>query len=156
LALSSAFASRRSPRRRTRIAEAQEPRNTGQDGDADLSDAPLRAPTRDFRRATIAPPTTRNPAVLRPLILAGSLAAGLLALYSCSMQASVTTDDDGRIVELSSLRIESSLSRWAVEMLIVGGQLAIELRWTGPRSTETRTQTDCPAGDAPGALVASA
>lgn len=91
--------------------------------------------------------------MLRPLIFAGSLAAALLALYSCSMQASVTTDDDGRIVELSSLRIESSLSRWAIEMLIVGGQLAIELRSARPRSAETRTESDCPDRDAAGELI---
>ena len=70
----------------------------------------------------------------RPLILAGGVAAALLALYSCSMQASLTTDDEGRVVDVPSLRIGSSLSRWAIEMLIVGGQLAFELRWTRPSS----------------------
>ena len=93
----------------------------------------------------------------RPLILAGCLGAALLALYSCSMQASLTTDDEGRIVELSSVRIESSLSRWALEMLVVGGQLAFELRWNRPSSGETRTRTrnDCPEEEVPGALIAS-
>jgi hypothetical protein len=94
--------------------------------------------------------------VLRPLILAGGLAAALLALYSCSMQASVTTDGDGRILEVSSLRIESSLSRWAVEMLIVGGQLAIELRSSRPAGPQTRTRNDCPEQDVAGGLIASA
>lgn len=93
----------------------------------------------------------------RPLILAGSLGAALVALYSCSMSASLATDDDGRIVELSSVRIESSLSRWALEMLVVGGQLAFELRWNRPSGgeTRTRTRTDCPEEEIPGALVAS-
>jgi hypothetical protein len=94
--------------------------------------------------------------VLRPLILAGCLVAALLALYSCSMQASVTTDGDGRILEVSSLRIESSLSRWAIEMLIVGGQLAIELRSSRPASPQTRTRSDCPEEEIAGALIASA
>ncbi len=44
-------------------------------------------------------------------------------LYSCSMQASLTTDGEGRIVEVSSLRLGSSLSRWAIELLVGGGQL---------------------------------
>ena len=93
----------------------------------------------------------------RPLILAGGLAAALVALYSCSMSASLTTDGDGRIVELSSVRIESSLSRWAVEMLVVGGQLAFELRWNRPANDETRTRarTECPEEDIAPALVAS-
>ena len=93
----------------------------------------------------------------RPLILAGCLAAALLALYSCSMQASLTTDDDGRVVELSSVRIESSLSRWALEMLVVGGQLAFELRWNPPSRSQTRglTRSGCPDEEVPGALIAS-
>jgi hypothetical protein len=95
--------------------------------------------------------------VRRPWILAAGIAAGSIALYSCSMQASVTTDDEGRVVEVSALRIESSLTRWAVEMLIVGGQLAIELRPARPASWQLRTHLECPAGDGvPGAAVASA
>ena len=95
--------------------------------------------------------------MLRPWILAGGIAAGSIALYSCSMQASVTTDDEGRIVEVSALRIESSLTRWAIEMLIVGGQLAIELRPPGRSSGQTRTHVECPAQDeVVGAVIASA
>ena len=95
--------------------------------------------------------------MLRPVILAGCLGAALLALYSCSMSASLTTDDDGRIVELSSVRIESSLSRWALRMLVVGGQLAFELHWNRPSSGETRTRTraECPEEEISGALIAS-
>ena len=93
----------------------------------------------------------------RPWILAAGIAAGSIALYSCSMQASVTTDDEGRVVEVSALRIESSLTRWAVEMLIVGGQLAIELRQARASSGQTRTHVECPAADdVPGAVIASA
>jgi len=94
--------------------------------------------------------------VLRPLILASCLAAALLALYSCSMQASVTTDGEGRVVEVSSVRIESSLSRWAIEMLVIGGQLAVELRSTRPSGAQTRTRMDCPDDDISGALISSA
>ena len=90
----------------------------------------------------------------RPLILASCLGAALLAFYSSSMQASLTTDHEGRIIEVSSLRIESSLSRWAVEMLIVGGQLAVELRWIRPSSENTRTHLECP-DSVPGALIAA-
>ena len=94
--------------------------------------------------------------VQRPLILAGGIAAASLALYSCSMQASLTTDGEGRIVEVSSLRIESSLSRWALEMLVVGGQLAFELRRTRPSSEQTRTRIECPDDEViPGPNVAS-
>ena len=64
----------------------------------------------------------------RHLILASCTGVTLIALYSCSMQASVTTDVNGRIVELSSVRIGSKLSSWAVEMLVTGGQLTVELR----------------------------
>jgi hypothetical protein len=45
------------------------------------------------------------------------------------MHASVTTDGDGHIVEVSSVRVESSLARVAVAMLLAGGQVALELRW---------------------------
>jgi hypothetical protein len=90
------------------------------------------------------------------LLLASAACAALIALYSCSMQASITTDRDGRIVELSSVRIASSLSRWAVEMLVIGGQIAVELRWVDPSKGETRTRTDCPdEDDIPGPLMVS-
>jgi hypothetical protein len=52
----------------------------------------------------------------------------VLALYSCSMHAVVTIDGDGHIVEVSSVRVESSLARVAVAMLVAGGQIALELR----------------------------
>jgi len=85
--------------------------------------------------------------VARPLILASCAGAALIALYSCSMQAAVTTDENGRIIELSSLRIGSKLSSWAIEMLVIGGQLAIELRRIRPGGTMTRTGDDCLAPD---------
>ena len=65
----------------------------------------------------------------RTLILVSCLCATVLALYSCSMRAAVTTDGDGHIVEVSSVRVESSLARVAVAMLVAGGQVALELRW---------------------------
>ena len=65
----------------------------------------------------------------RILVLVSCLCATVLALYSCSMHAAVTTDGDGHIVEVSSLRVESSLARVAVAMLVAGGQVALELRW---------------------------
>ena len=37
------------------------------------------------------------------------------------MHAAVTTDGNGHIVEVSSLRVQSSLARVAVAMLVVGG-----------------------------------
>ncbi|HEX4235307.1 MAG TPA: hypothetical protein VH041_13510 [Caldimonas sp.] len=96
-----------------------------------------------LRRATMAAPKDSRATVQRPLLLAGGVCAALIALYSCSMEASITTDRDGRIVELSSVRIESSLSRWAIEMLVIGGQIAVELRWIDRSKGETRTRTDC-------------
>ena len=65
----------------------------------------------------------------RTLVVVSCLCATLLALYSCSMHASVTTDGNGHIVEVSSVRVESSLARLAVAMLVAGGQVALELRW---------------------------
>ena len=65
----------------------------------------------------------------RTLILVSCLCATVLALYSCSMHAAVTTDGEGHIVEVSSVRVESSLARVAVAMLVAGGQVALELRW---------------------------
>ena len=65
----------------------------------------------------------------RTLILVSCLCTMALALYSCSMHAAVTTDGEGHIVEVSSLRVESSLARVAVAMFVAGGQVALELRW---------------------------
>jgi len=67
--------------------------------------------------------------VHRILVLVSCLCATVLALYSCSMHAAVTTDGNGHIVEISSLRVESSLARVAVAMMVAGGQIAVELRW---------------------------
>jgi hypothetical protein len=67
--------------------------------------------------------------VRRILVLVSCLCATVLALYSCSMHAFVTTDGDGHVVEVSSLRLESSLARVAVAMLVAGGEVALELRW---------------------------
>jgi hypothetical protein len=67
--------------------------------------------------------------VRRILILVSCLCAAGLALFSCSMHAAVTTDGEGRIVEVSALRLESSLSRVVIAMLVAGGQIAVELRW---------------------------
>jgi hypothetical protein len=53
----------------------------------------------------------------------------MVALYSCSMHAAITTDDSGRVVEVSAVRIESSLRRVAVAMLVAGGHVAFEFRW---------------------------
>lgn len=92
----------------------------------------------------------------RPLFLASCVGAALIALYSCSMQASVTTDGNGRIVELSSLRIGSKLSNWALEMLVVGGQIAVELRRIRSGGTMTRTGEDCLATDVSNGVIASA
>jgi hypothetical protein len=45
------------------------------------------------------------------------------------MHAAVTTDGEGRVVEVSAVRIESSLRRVAVAMLVAGGHVAFEFRW---------------------------
>ena len=66
----------------------------------------------------------------RTIVLLAGLCATVLALYSCSMHASVMTDADGHVVNVSSLRVESSLARVAVAMLVAGGQVALELRWS--------------------------
>jgi len=68
--------------------------------------------------------------VRRPLLIAACAGAVVLALYSCSMHAALTTDDSGHVVAVSSLRVESSFPRLVVAMLVAGGQLAVELRWT--------------------------
>ena len=53
----------------------------------------------------------------------------MVVLYSCSMHAAVTTDGEGRVVAIESVRIESSLRRAAVAMLVAGGHVAFEFRW---------------------------
>jgi hypothetical protein len=53
----------------------------------------------------------------------------MVALYSCSMHAAVTTDATGRVIEVTAVRIESSLRRLAVAMLVCGGHVAFEMRW---------------------------
>ena len=69
----------------------------------------------------------------RPLIIASCVGASLIALYSCSMHAALSTDDSGHVVGVSALRVESSFPRLVVAMLVAGGQLALELRWRRSR-----------------------
>lgn len=99
-----------------------------------------RAPRAPFFRVPMAPDDvvagllrcgTDDPGadVRRTLILVSCLCAMVFALYSCSMHAAVTTDGEGRVVEVSSVRVESSLARVAVAMLVAGGEVALELRW---------------------------
>jgi hypothetical protein len=68
--------------------------------------------------------------VRRPLLIVSCLAAAAFVLYSCSMHAAITTDGRGHVVRVAALRLESSFPRLAVAMLVAGGQLAFELRWT--------------------------
>ena len=51
-------------------------------------------------------------------------------MYSCSMHAALTTDGNGHVVGVSAVRVESSFPRLVIAMLVAGGQLAVELRWT--------------------------
>lgn len=67
--------------------------------------------------------------VRKGLVIASCAAAAVVALYSCSMHAAITTDDTGRVVEVSAVRIESSLRRVALAMLVAGGHVAFEYRW---------------------------
>ncbi len=67
----------------------------------------------------------------RGLMIAGCATAAVVALYSCSMHAVIATDGRGRVVEVSAVRIESSLRRVALAMLVAGGHLAFEFRWIG-------------------------
>jgi len=92
--------------------------------------------------------------VVRRLILSYT-GVTLIALYPCSMQASVTTDGNGRIVGLSSVCVGSKLSNWPVETLVIDGQLAVELRRIRPGGTVTRAGTDCPVADVSDGLIAS-
>ena len=68
--------------------------------------------------------------VRRPLIVASCAGAVLVALYSCSLHAALTTDGNGHVVGVSAVRVESSFPRLVIAMLVAGGQLAVELRWT--------------------------
>jgi hypothetical protein len=81
--------------------------------------------------------------VRRPVIIASCVGAAVIALYSCSMHAALTTDDSGHVVGLSALRVESSFPRLVVAMLVAGGQLAVELRWT--RHLAERTSASAPS-----------
>jgi len=73
------------------------------------------------------------------LFTAACTALVVVVLYSCSLHAAVTTDGDGRVVEVSAWRLESSISRLAVAMLLAGGQLAVELRWKQAASDRAKT-----------------
>jgi hypothetical protein len=96
---------------------------------APLSDAGLpRRPTNASRPCYDSPTDDPGADVRRPIFLVSALCAVLLALYSCSMRAALSTDGDGHIVKVSSVRLESSLARVAVA-LVVGSQVAVELRW---------------------------
>jgi hypothetical protein len=80
--------------------------------------------------------------VRRPIIIASCVGASLIALYSCSMHAALTTDGSGHVVGVSALRVESSFARLVVAMFVAGGQLAIELRW---RSLAEKTSASAPS-----------
>jgi hypothetical protein len=90
--------------------------------------------------------------VRRSIIIASCVGASLIALYSCSMHAALSTDGSGHVVGVSALRVESSFPRLVVAMLVAGGQLAVELRWT--RSLAERTSASAPSRKA--AIRASA
>jgi hypothetical protein len=79
----------------------------------------------------------------RPVIIASCVCAAVIALYSCSMHAALTTDGSGHVVGVSALRVESSLPRLVVAMLLAGGELAVELRWT--RHLAERTSASAPS-----------
>jgi len=81
--------------------------------------------------------------VRRPLIIASCFGAAAIALYSCSMHAALTTDGSGHVVGVSALRVESSFPRLVVAMLVAGGQLAVELRWS--RSRAERSSASAPS-----------
>ena len=65
----------------------------------------------------------------RPVLLSFALAGALACLYSCSMHASVLTDEKGQVVSVSAVRFDSSLPRVALGLLIAAKGLAFELRW---------------------------
>jgi hypothetical protein len=111
---------------------------------AHLSDTTLRAVRRKAFTARYDAGFERPGAhVRRPFIIASCTGAALLALYSCSMHAALTTDGSGHVVGVSALRVESSFPRLVVAMLVAGGQLAIELRWT--RSLGERMSASAPS-----------
>jgi len=68
--------------------------------------------------------------VRRSLLLTCLLAGAALCLYSCSMQASFTTDERGQVVAVSSVRLDGSLPRVALGLLIAAKGLSLELRWS--------------------------
>lgn len=70
----------------------------------------------------------------------------MVALYSCSMHAAITTDSSGRVVEVSALRFESSLRRVALAMLVAGGQIAFEFRWQRAWADHGSSVVDAGAG----------
>ena len=65
----------------------------------------------------------------RPLLLSCALAGAMACLYSCSMHASVSTNEDGQVVSVSAVRFDSALPRVALGLLIAAKGLAFELRW---------------------------
>jgi hypothetical protein len=58
-----------------------------------------------------------------------TLAATAALLYSCTLAADVTTDPSGRIVDVTLLKIESSIEGIGIALLIRGRELAFELAW---------------------------
>ncbi len=78
----------------------------------------------------------------RGWVLASCAAAAMVSLYSCSMHAAIKTDESGRVVDISAFRIESSLRRVALAMLLAGGHVAFEFRWLGACSPDAREPVD--------------
>ena len=60
--------------------------------------------------------------------IAGVLAAVALA-SSCSLDAAVSTDDNGRVIGIDALQIRSKALDLALAVILEEAQLVFELRW---------------------------
>ena len=58
------------------------------------------------------------------------LTAAAAVCYSCTFAADVTTDPHGRIVDVTLVKLESSIQGVALGMLISGRELALQFAWT--------------------------
>jgi hypothetical protein len=65
----------------------------------------------------------------RVSILAIGLAGAAFLASSCSLDAAVLTDRSGRVIGVSSLRIQSTVQNVGLAMLVGCRQLVLELRW---------------------------
>lgn len=73
----------------------------------------------------------------RTLILATAVAGAALLAGSCTFDAAVLTDRAGRVVDVSAVRLASTLRQVTIAFLVDCGGPALEVLWK-PTASATR------------------